>query len=161
MLSNFLRKLIFARQFVMANGKVEILGDGYVLLAAPLLTRLQRNEDLGEAIRAQTSIVAKRLGVLKPADFIKYLKDIFETMGFGSLEVIDIDVGKKRAILRLRESTLARAARAGAPAVPQPSCAIAGQVLAGMLTFVFGKKVVAEERDCLAAGKEYCQFVVK
>lgn len=161
MLSNFLKKLIFARQFAMVNGKIEVLGERYVSLHNKILIRAVNGEDITNYVKLQTSQTAKKLGILKGPEFVKYFKDFFETMGFGGISIVDLDTGKKRAIIRLHESAIARAYISEKIETKIPVCNLPGQVMAGMLSYVFGKNVKAEEKDCIALGKDVCQFVIK
>ena len=56
MLSSFLKKLLFARQFFMIDGKIEILGKKQVLLPASVLKELDNNPSpsLSKSVRNST-----------------------------------------------------------------------------------------------------------
>lgn len=161
MLSNFLKKLIFARQFAMIDGRIEILSERFMLIHSKILIRALKGEDVTNPVKLETNKIAKRLGVLKGPEFVKYFKHFFEVFGLGEIHIVDMDIGKKRAIIRLQKSTIANTFISEKIKSDKPVCKLTGQILAGMLSYVFSKNVKAEERDCMVLGKEYCQFIVK
>jgi predicted hydrocarbon binding protein len=162
MLSAFLKRLLFARQFYMINGRIDILGQKQVMIPADLIPALQEinpnkvYKAVKSAIKKDIEIYAKKLGSSEQG-MLKSIEDIFETFGLGKLEIIDLDQEKKRTIVRVHES----------PPVDSyknkktPVCAITPGVLAGMFSFLFGKDLNAKFNACMAKGKAYCEFVIK
>jgi len=163
MLSAFIKKLLFASEFMMDQGRVEMLGERQVMVPAKLLTKLQ---DLApekayklakEVMKEETDVVTKRIGDSK-AEIITAMKEFFETFGVGNMEVADLDMLKKRAIIRIHDSPIAIA---HALYKSKDSCRITAGLLAGMFTSIFDADASAVEKMCVLSGSAYCEFIIK
>jgi len=163
MLSAFIKKLLFASEFMMDQGRVEMLGERQVMIPAKLLTMLQ---DLApekayklakEVMKEETDVVTKRIGNSK-AEIITAMKEFFETLGVGNMEVADLDMLKKRAIIRIHDSPIAIA---HALYKSKDGCRITAGLLAGMFTSIFESDATAVEKACVLKGSAYCEFIIK
>jgi len=163
MLSSFVKKLLFASEFMMDQGRNEMLGERQAFIPAKLLTQLQdispkKSYDLGKRImREETEMVTKKVGESK-AEIITAMKDFFETLGLGNLEVVDMDLIKKRAIFRIHDSPIAIAHNYYKK---NEGCAITAGILAGMMSSIFDSDADAFEKECMVRGSSYCEFIIK
>ena len=163
MLSAFIKKLLFASEFMFDEGRVEMLGERQVMIPSALLTRLQdidpeKAYKIGhEVMKQETDSVTKRIGNSK-AEILTAMKEFFETLGLGNLEVADIDMLKKRAIIRIHDSPIALA---HAICKKKDGCRITAGMLSGMFTSIFDEEAIAQEKFCVLAGNAYCEFVIK
>jgi predicted hydrocarbon binding protein len=163
MLSAFIKKLLFASEFMLDEGRVEMLGERQVMVPVTLLTRLQdispeKAYKIGnEIMKHETDVVTKRIGNSK-AEMLTAMKEFFETLGLGSLEVADIDMLKKRAIIRIHDSPIALS---HAIFKKKDNCRITAGMLAGMFTSIFDAEATADEKFCVISGNAYCEFIIK
>ncbi|MBN1385509.1 4-vinyl reductase [Candidatus Woesearchaeota archaeon] len=160
MLSNFLKKLMFARQFEMNEGKIEILGIRQNMFSTEFFVNLQENhaKEISKAImdstRNEMRIYAKQLDVDKKS-IIKYVPELFNLFGLGKIEIVDADFAKKKAIIKVHESPLVQSYK------KIKECVVTGSVLAGMMGFCFDKDLEYEEKNCMSKGDTSCQFILK
>lgn len=184
-LSPMLQKLLFVNQFSIANGKVEILGNRYILLDASNLLVLQEI-DKTKMYRAMKNGAKKDIkGLVEHAAVYKGLKDqslkniaelskkigqtdegtiktlqsIFETYGLGQIEISDLNNEKKTAMVKLKNSTIAQEHKKKNKN-KACVCTLTAGILAGIFGFIFNKDVDCTEKNCLAKGDEYCFFEV-
>jgi hypothetical protein len=142
MISAFLKKLLFARQFAMIDGKIEILGKRQVMLPADVFLRIEKDtgkvgfDSIKKGISKDLSDYAKRVGSGEEG-MLKAITDIFETFGLGKLEVVAMDKKAKTAAVRIR-NTPAQELKEGLSGI---TCA----VLAGAFSFMLGNDVNAKQ----------------
>jgi hypothetical protein len=101
MFSSFLKKLLFAREFSIIDGKVNILGQRFVMLPSELLFRIVDSPDT-DAIQEKSLLLMKHI-ISKvgnnPQGLIDNLPDIFGMFGLGKLTIKSIDLKSKTCIL--------------------------------------------------------------
>ena len=159
MISPFLKKLLFARQFSMENGKIEILGKTQVLLPGDVIYEMEKlnpktvYKSVKSTMKKDIEDYAKKLGSTGEG-MLRILGEIFETFGLGEIEIIDLDNKKKRCILRINNSTLASMSSGKDGAVITPA------ILSGMFSFLFKKNVDAKKSN-KSIGMDYLEYVVK
>ena len=186
MISPFLQKLMFVRQFGINNGEISLLGERHVLFDAFALLEIQKIDKtkLYEALR-KTSFkniseavehakvyenvrnvfvrdiarLGKKMGKTD-AGMMKTLQELFNIYGLGELQIIKLDNDKKEVLLRLRNSSIAKEYLKNYKKSSTPVDMIAAGVLAGMFSFVFNKNVECVEQKCIAQGGSYCEFRV-
>ena len=135
MLSPFIKKLMFARQFMIADGRIEVLGKRQVMLPFELLSDLQAIDQgkmykiVKNDIHSTMDSFAKKIGA-SPMGMFKSLEEIFECFGLGKPEVIVLDQNKKAAVVRFHDTPLRNCSTAVVPGA-----------LAGMFSFLFNKQV--------------------
>lgn len=187
MLSPLLKKLLFVRQFSMADGKIDILGDRHIMLSdnaildlqeidetkfyetmkSSTLTQLQDfiehakvYEHLKNTLIVDIANLSKKLG--SGEGIVNTLQQIFDLYGLGLMEIPALDNTKKQAVVRIRESTIALAyLKRSRKSSLKPVCVITAAVLAGIFSFLFKRNVDAAEVKCTAQGKGFCEFVIK
>jgi len=159
MLSPFLKKLLFARQLQLAEGKVELLGQEQVLVPMAVLVGLGRLNPEGcydvmrQTIKESMALYAKRIGSTNEG-LLKVMEEIFETYGFGHPEIIKLDNANKKAIIRIKNSPLTKTKKMTAKDTLLP----AGS-LAGMFSFLFKKdvdcsvKMKSNQMECTVGSK--------
>jgi hypothetical protein len=105
MLSPFLKKLLFVRQFVIYNGKIEILGENQIMLPRSALLSLQNEKTfdiVNKEMKDSMTRYAKKIGA-STSGMLKSVQDLYETMGLGKMEVIKLEATKKQAVLRIKD----------------------------------------------------------
>ena len=185
MISGFLKKLLFARQFSIIDGKIEVLGEKQIMLSAVALMELQNidktkvydivkdaaKKEMKNVEHAKVYSALKQVSLVDIKKFgsklgsgiggvLKNIEDIFEMYGLGKLKVADLNNEKKKANLIIGNSSIAKAyaekyGRGG------NVCVITAAVLAGMFSYLFGKDVNCIEVSCGAGSGSSCKFVVK
>jgi hypothetical protein len=188
MLSALLKKLIFVRQFSIIDGKIEILGNKHIMLGSDAILELQEIDtekfyqtmknttktqikDIGEQAKvykqlkdvfaSDISLLSKKIGAGNQG-MLNTVQGIFDIYGLGKMEIISLDNTKKQAVVRIRESSIARSyLKKNRKKSPRPVCIITSAVIAGMFSYLFNKKVDATEVKCLAKGSDLCEFSVK
>ncbi|MFW6449594.1 MAG: hypothetical protein ACOCZ6_00950 [Nanoarchaeota archaeon] len=91
MLSSFLRRLIFAREFFMINGKIELLGIKGVMLPKeilPVINNKKGYQKCKDAIIAHMHNFSGRHDA-KQHNMMQIAKGIYESFGLGELKVND------------------------------------------------------------------------
>lgn len=186
MISPFLQKLMFVRQFGIDKGKIDLLGNRYVLFDALALFEIQKIDEtklyeaiknssfknISEAVKSAKvyqnvkdvfmESIAKLGDKIGKSDegTLMTLKEIFEVYGLGGMDIVDLDNTKKKAVIRLRESSIALEYKQRYKKTNAPVDIIAAGVLAGMFSYVFKKKVDCVEKSCIAQGNESCRFEI-
>ncbi|MEK6820705.1 MAG: 4-vinyl reductase [Nanoarchaeota archaeon] len=187
MLSALIKKLLFVRQFSIDEGKVEILGERHVMLPDSALLELQEIDptkfyelmkssalkqlqdfvdharvykNLKDVLFGDIGKLSRKLGTGE--GIVKNLQDIFSIYGLEALEIPSLDNAKKEAVVRVRDSTIARAyLNKNKARSRKPTCVITAAVLAAMFSFLFGKNVDAAEDKCMSQNSTYCEFTVR
>jgi len=185
-LSSLLQRLLFVNQFNIIDGKIEILGNRYIMLDASDLLILQEIDktkmyntaknmsksnlqDLVEHASVYKGIkdqslkniaeLSKKIGK-SDEGVIKTLQSLFEIYGLGKLEIINLDNNNKKVILRVKDSSLANA-QLKKGKVKSSVCTLTSGVLAGIFSYIFKKDVNSVERKCIAKGDESCEFLIE
>jgi len=128
MLSPFLKKLIFVRQFFITDGKIEILGEKQIMLPFSAVSGLKNEETfdiMNREVRKAMDFYAKKIGS-SSVGMLKSTQDIFETMGLGKMEIVKLDTAKKEIIFRLMN-------------VQYEDTTVVEGVLCGLFSFLFTK----------------------
>ena len=166
MLSAFLKRLLFARQFFIINGKIEVLGVKQIMFPSTLMLDLQEIDSkkvytaTKKELRQTMSVFGKKLGA-SGEGLLREITDIYETLGLGELQVVDIDNKAKKALVRVHNSPIAEAAISQKLKSKIPICIVISGALSGMFCHLFGLDVDCEEKVCAVQKKDYCEFVVK
>lgn len=161
MLSAFLKKLLFARQLFMTDGKIEILGKKQVMLPSDIIVALQSLDEkryysvVKDGIHANLTDYAKRIGATNEG-MLKVTEEIFETFGLGKPEIIVLDQKKKSAVVRFHAPPIAEACAEN----KFKECILLPAALAGMFSFLFNKDVDCASVACNTKGA-LCEYVVR
>jgi len=159
MISPFLKKLLFARQFSIMDGNIEILGKKQVLLPGDVIYLLEKNNPkfvytlVKNAIKNDIRDYSRKLGS-SDEGMLNILHDIYETFGLGNLQIIDLDNKKRRCILRVHNSPLMEIRNGKNSVLLTPA------ILSGMFSFLFGKDVDAKKIKSRLTGLDYYEYIV-
>jgi hypothetical protein len=154
MLSGFVKKLLFARQFFIIDGKIEVLGKKQVLLPSDLIVELEKIDskkvyDISKRhVHQNMAEYAKKIGTTSEG-MLKSMQDIFEIFGIGKPEVIICDGKKKEAVIRFHNPPVKELCSQGEDGAILPGA------LAGMYSFIFNKDVDCKGRGTTAGVYEY------
>ncbi len=164
MISPFLKKLLFARQFSIINGKIEVLGKKQSMLPSSLVLELQntnlKSYEIGKKVSLEVMRdFGKKLGTAQ-GGMLRNIKDIYETFGLGSFEVSNLDNKNKKVVVRIRESPTALAHLDKNKKSANPICLLTSGLLAGMFSYLFSNQIESKEVKCLAKGDEFCEFLM-
>ena len=158
MLSAFLKKLIFARQFCIVDGRIEILGIKQVMLPMDLLIELQSINPKKTYQATKTKLweimerYYKKVGGNNQG-ILNMSKEIFETIGLGKMEVINFKPSDKKAIIRIKDSAICNCCQ------QNKNCSILPGALAGTFSFIFKNEVNSYQKE--KGKKSYCDFIIK
>ena len=155
MLSPFLKKLLFVRQFIIDKGKIEILGQTQIMLPSNLMAELQLIDHdkvytiVKNNIQDTMKTYAKKMGSTS-SGIVKSSQDIFETFGLGQFQILKLDNSKKVAILNVTNSPMCNgcAKEKGTPCLLEAA-------LDGMFTFLFKSDVKVETKPCKMGSTQF------
>ena len=170
----------------MNDGKIDILGNRHIMLSDSSLLELQDIDETkfydllkGETLKQMQDFVehakvyshlkdtvagdieklSRKLGARE--GIVKTLQEIFDLYGLGLIDIISLSNDKKQAVVRVKDSTIAKAYLRRKRKSKKPVCVITAAVLAGIFSYLFKKKVDAGENRCQAQGYSACEFVIK
>jgi len=162
MLSGFLKKLLFARQFLMNEGRIEVLGKPQIMFPAGVLVSLQTADSkkfysvVKKQISSDLEYYGKKLGA-GSSGMLKSMADIFETFGLGKVEIVNLDNKKKCANVRIKNVPFALECKN----MKIKNCALHNAAIAGMFSYIFNKDVDSTTKECMLKNKKFCEFEVK
>ena len=135
-LSAFVKKLLFARQFEIDSGKVNVLGKRKVMLDPEFIQKIKDKDMVyrlsKESIKDNAEYFKKHMGI-HGERLLDFFLHIFETQGFGNIDIINMNKDKKTASFSLSNSPFR-----------DNNTLVAGS-LAGMLCVLFNSDVDVEE----------------
>jgi len=163
------KKLLFARQFQMEKGNINLMGLDVMIIPAPVMVDIIKTLEktigyektkklIYEGVKSGTSFYAKKISEkydIKGVKLIQWLVDTMMLTGWGEAKLISIDVEKKTAILHLYNSTLAK--HYGKSKKPIDHVMAGAQ--AGGASIVFGKNAIVKETKCSSMGHDFCEFI--
>jgi len=164
MLSAFLKRLMFARQFNIDNGKIEILGCDNIMLSSEFFIQLQEmtNDKAYELAKEPTRQLIERYFKKIGSDQTRSnetVEGIFNNFGLGRLQVVE--TRSDRTVVNIHNSTLAEKHVKAKGYADSCICTLTAGVLAGMFSFLLKKDLNSEEVDCIAKGNPACKFIIK
>jgi len=175
MFSKFMNKMIFANLADFKEGKIDIMGVGAVIVSAPVLADLflRMHKAAGKKAfnmfyeaglnhgRLIGKVSAERFGINREK-FFTQMTDSSNMMGLGLLEVINSDPSTGKAVIRLRDSTVAQEVLKlnGKTKFPV-DWFYAGTVSGVFEAFFKKKKFVGKETRCMAMGAPCCELVIE
>ena len=160
MLSGFLKRLLFARQLQMSDGKIVVLGERDVIFPVEFMFSLLDKgfsyKEFKKLSKLQIETLAKKIGVANEG-ILQTMKDIFDLYGIGGLEIIDLDNKNKKCFLGLKESPIDSCFSAKSKKL---TCDFTCAVLAGFFSYAFSKDVECKLLSKSLSGGYY-QFGIK
>ena len=149
MLSPFLKKLLFVRQFFINEGKIEILGQKQFMLPLSAISKLKQKETfsiLQSEVQKSMESYAKKMGS-SSGGMVKSVQDIYETMGLGKMKIIKLDQKKKQTVLRIAN-------------IKVSDTTVLEGVLSGLFSFLFQKKL-GQENFVVQKKGAFIQITIK
>lgn len=166
MVNQILEKLAFDPQ----SGAISFEGVRYMLVRPETIMSLFNSleEELGERAGSfffQGGVSGGRLSAqkfkqslgLSNKGVVEFMMRMGTQIGWGRFELVALDMQTKVLQVNVHNSPYAQAYGAG----KGPVCHVIRGVLAGLAQGIFNKTVQAEETGCLAAGKDFCRFLIK
>ena len=141
MLSPFLKKLLFVRQFFMTDGKIEVLGEKQIMLPFSAVMNLQ-NTSTFDIVNKEMNLIMKSYGKKigsSSSGMVKSVQDIYETTGLGKMEIIKLDADKKETVLRIVNITF-------------NDTSLVEGVLCGLFSFLFNKELTRKNMTVTKKG---------
>ena len=159
MLSPFLKKLMFARQFFNINGKLEILGERNVILEPDLLLMLGKDgyEFGKKAAKSFFTKYAKKIDLIQ--NNYANLMNLLEILGLGSIKIMKAT--QNSATVVVKDSVEAERYIKSNGRSKSPVCDFTAGFLAGTFSFISKKNTDARETACNAKGDASCVFEIK
>ena len=158
MISDFLQRLLFVREFEIGNGRTEIIGTKETLVPLSLLMRLQESNpesfytNMAECIKGFFDRVEKDFG---EETFTK-AEDIYGVFGLGKLRIVDFNREEGKAFVEIHETPLIDDYPGH-----HHTCSITTGVLSGMFSSLLKKEVHSTVNKCMAKGDPHCEFIIK
>ncbi|UCD03579.1 MAG: hypothetical protein JSW73_03505 [Candidatus Woesearchaeota archaeon] len=106
MLSPLLKKLIFARQFSVENGEIQLIQLRNMLISPDLILKLQE-VDATRLYKVSKKVMKRDLDFLRGKislegqGNIQRLEELYELFGFGNIKIVDLDRKKKRGVVNI------------------------------------------------------------
>jgi predicted hydrocarbon binding protein len=159
MLSEFLKRLMFGRQFSMDEGKIKIMGSRHLMFPSRVMAAFGQMDRKGTYLAAKEGIIEE----LNKSPSIIGIKNLhpeysivnfFDIMGIGSLSIVDLDTEGKKAVVRVydREFSYTEADK---------FCdSFTAGVIAGIFSYIMSDSVDCKETACIAFGSEFCEFEI-
>ena len=164
MISEFLKRLMFARQFNIDNGKVDILGCDHVMLASEFFYSVEELDKMKvyEIAKGSTEKLVDRYFQKIGSDQTRSndtVEGIFNNFGLGRLQVLE--ARSDRIVVQIPNSTIAEHYRKTRGFAHSCQCSVTAGVLAGFFSYLRKKDMNAQEMNCIAMGNEACKFVIE
>lgn len=164
MISAFLKKLLFVRQFSIVDGKIEMLEKREIMLPSDLFFKIQESNDKVYEVSKKAALKSTKEFAVKIGrsedGMMENLKNIFESFGIGPIEIPDLNNEKKEAIVIVKESLIATEYKTLEKNSKKNSCDLIAGILAGMFSHLFDSNIDAMETKCLSTGAPYCSFKI-
>ena len=160
MFSDFVKRLLFAREFIIFNGRNEVLGERQSLVPVQLLIQLADvNSKMAyniarDVMKEEMTKFAEKIGTSIP-DIITNIKDFYDLLGLGSMEIASMNLIAKKATVRIKDNPIALKHLIEKKEV---ECKLIEGILAGIFTAIFEKECDVEENKCISKGDAYCEF---
>lgn len=162
------KNLMFARQIVFEKGRILLLSQPIVMQPSEVFASLKKamitegidDRDIlyhasREAGKKYMQNISRNFG-MNLKDALKWGINSFELGGWGITELRDFDLDKKRALVRIENSSVAKEFGSS----DRPVDDILRGFLAGAASIIFKEEIACKETKCLSKGDAFCEFVV-
>lgn len=162
MLSDFIKKLIFAREFEMIDGRIKVLNQYqtmislYTFLKLIALDKKSETNILKECVAKDIGLYERRLGVKKNS--YEHIPELFELFGVGNLVVVDLNMKEKKALVEIHKSPLPAIAFEEKISKEEAEL-VFNALLEAVFSYVFDKEVKSELVEYYI--DRPCKFIVK
>jgi predicted hydrocarbon binding protein len=165
----FVTKLLMSQQLKFEKGIMTIFGERVLIFPLDMvklvIEKSLKDEKFANSIydAAKESVIAfsgkvsNRLNIKKPKDMLDMLINLTEMNGYGEIQPVKIDYDTNFAVFHLRglpsESLFGKVKGAKTADVYWAG------LVAGGLTYVFGKDIDCAETRCAINGKQSCEII--
>ena len=158
MLSPFLKKLLFARQFFNINGKLEILGERNIIMEPRIFLLLKKE---GYNLGKDSAMVffkkySRKLDLVQ--NNYANLMNLFEIMGFGPFSILKATPNSVTVVIK--DSIIAEQYLSEKGKSSSAVCDFLAGFLSGTFSFITNSDANAKETSCSATGNTSCVFEV-
>ena len=168
MLNEFIQRLMMLRQFSMEDTRITLFRQDQMLLDTDFVVKMQElaPEKFYQTVKANAkeklAAYTKVFGSSPESVSEDTLKRLFGSLGFGSLEILQLNRTEKRVFFRLDDSPIVAAYKRLKIKKSAPACTFISGVLAGAFSAIFQKDVNCKETGCaLKPGEKKCNFIVE
>lgn len=167
MLNSFFDKYIFTSTLKYSHNNFFLVDVPFVISPTSILLNLASNPspDFQKSVYVSVKSSSKDyflqkisgLGVEKEKQ-LKFVEEFFVASGWGMIQIVDLSVDAKRAIVVLDNSPFASELKGKAQI---PVDVILRGVLAGLFSKIFNENIDCVEVECAALNSEHCKFIIK
>ncbi|NIO44865.1 MAG: hypothetical protein GTN36_04930 [Candidatus Aenigmarchaeota archaeon] len=167
---DFVKKLLFARQFKMERGELDLLGNRVIMFPAWVFIYILKTSPNFKEISYRlyegakkstkdsfTKLLSEKYG-LKRDKLIEWMKNVGELGGWGTFEIKNIDFKKCEAVIYVKNSPMGKLY--GKSKFPVDH--IARGMFAGAACVIFNNDDCEYvETKCVAMGDTLCEFICR
>ncbi|OQA30939.1 MAG: V4R domain protein [archaeon ADurb.Bin336] len=168
MLNNFFDKFIFTSTLKYTQNNFYLIDIPFFIAPTETLTSLCEVQDIEfhkkiyESVKKNTSEnLMKEFGAKIGNDKkkqIDFLNNFFIASGWGKIQIIDLQLEGKKAIIVLDNSPFASKLRGK---TQLPADVFLRGTLAGIFSKIFEDNIDCVESECVALNNERCKFIIK
>ncbi len=165
------KKLLFARQLQLEEGRFDLLGIKMLLMPAEILVNMQTEltnilgyekakkiiyNSIKQASIKYNRMISEKYG-FQFLKFKEWQENLIELAGWGKLEIPKADWKTGKAMIIVRNSVVAEIVGHS----KKPVDHILAGFFAGGISANFKKNVEAKEIECVACGNRFCKFIIE
>lgn len=168
MLNQFFDKFIFTSSIKYTHNNFYVVNIPFFIAPIEVLTGMAEVQDTEFQKKIYALVkksVRERLlpqfsfnfGLEKKKE-LEIVREFFTASGWGNIQIIDLEMDAKRAIIIIENSPFVNALK-GKTALPADT--FTRGVLAGMFSKAFEEDIDCVESECAAQNSERCKFIIK
>ena len=167
MLNSFFDKFIFTNSLKYSHNNFFLVNLPFVILPVEALVAIAERNDASLNHELYSSVKEAVMGSIKKQfrlDFgvqgdegLEFMQTFFSASGWGDIQRTDLDFGKSRALVSVKNSPVAMNAKKAR----FPADTFLRGFLAGIFSIYFRKDVECVETRCFALNSQQCDFVIK
>lgn len=167
MLNEFIKRLLMMRLYTMEPSRIELLKQEQFLIDTDFIAQVQDCEPdnfyamVKKNAMQKTKDYTKVLGSSAPNISEDTLQALFGALGFGNIQIMQLNREKKHVFLQLLDSPIVKAYKKMKKKSAKPVCLFVSAVLAGAFSAILEKDVNCEEKSCAIKGGKKCDFVIQ
>lgn len=172
MLSAFISKLLLARQLALTEREFKILERNFYLQPMKQFSLLQKNfekkfgkkilKEIYNSSKQSFYEICKDMRKFSASEkaFFDAILNLINHFGFGEIEIVEMNEKEFRVIIQMKSNFAKEYIKEFGK---QKSCVdyLLSGILAGFFSEYFNKDVECDEKNCIAKGNAFCNFVIK
>ena len=165
-----IKKLLFARQLSLEEGEIKLLGQNVTMLPIALFIQMYKElktiqpkkykkiiYNITKETGKEYSITLKKKYGMNAKKLIEWDINTLALAGLGKGELINLDLKNKKSMIRVFNSTVAKAFGRS----KEPVDTVIEGYIAGSAIIIFNsEKMLCKETKCEAKGNAFCLFEV-